>query len=535
MDDFFTRVKRRIAREIALQTNRWRANKLTRAIRSSVSQKEQKPIVIFNASTRLSGLSQNAGFSLLTSLGLRADGVPVIHFVCERGLVPCVLGTNRDRPSDLPPCAECVRTSRYLYKDTKVYWFSQKSYPELADQLDGLSLETLLDFEYLHVPLGKLILPSMRWILRRHHLVDDADTRFLARAYIQSAWNVYTEFSNLLASHTPQAVVVFNGMFYPEAMARFAAQERDVPVFSHEVGMLPYSAFFTDKEATAYPVAVDSDFQLDQEQNERLNQYLSNRFQGNFQTAGVQFWPEMKGLDSELSQKLAGHQALVPIFTNVIFDTSQAHANTLFEHMFTWLDLVVDKIKQHPGILFIIRAHPDEVRPGKESLESVSDWFERKELSTLQNLLFIPPDEFISSYDLIQRAKFVMVYNSTIGLEASIMGKPVLCAGKARYTQIPTVFFPGSVSEYERTLENFLSTQAIDQPAEFTQNARRVLYSQLYRASIPFDRYLEEDGVWRGYVRLKDFDLSDLKADQSGVMKVVLDGILAGKPFIRDL
>jgi hypothetical protein len=35
-----------------------------------------------------------------------------------------------------------------------------------------------------------------------------------------------------------------------------------------------------------------------------------------------------------------------------------------------------------------------------------------------------------------------MIYNSTIGMEAAIMGAPVLCAGKARFTQLDTVFFP---------------------------------------------------------------------------------------------
>lgn len=115
------------------------------------------------------------------------------------------------------------------------------------------------------------------------------------------------------------------------------------------------------------------------------------------------------------------------------------------------------------------------------------------------------------------------------------MGKPVLCAGKARYTQIPTVYFPSTRQEYESTLSDFLSKKKIDQPDEFIRNARRVLYSQLFRASIPFDRYLEEDGVWRGYVRLKDFDMADIKPEHSDVIQVVLDGVLAEKPFIRDL
>jgi hypothetical protein len=281
----------------------------------------------------------------------------------------------------------------------------------------------------------------MRWILRKHHLEDTEENRFLAKSYIQSAWGVYREFSKLIDTIHPQAVVVFNGMFYPEAMVRLSAQQKEVTVFSHEVGMLPYSAFFTDKEATAYPVDVDTDFKLSKAQEGRLDNYLANRFEGKFQTAGVRFWPEMRHFSNDFIEEMKKYSGLVPVFTNVIFDTSQSHANTIFEHMFAWLDLVIEKIKDHPEILFVIRAHPDEIRPGKESRESVSEWVAMNGVKKISNILFIPPDEFMSSYELIKDAKFVMVYNSTVGLEASIMGKPVLCAGKARYTQVPTVYF----------------------------------------------------------------------------------------------
>jgi len=535
MIDFIHRVKRRMQRELALQTNRMRVKKLSEAAGVSMDADKNAPVVIFNASTRLSGLSQNAGFSLLTSLALRAEGVPVIQFICDRAQKPCVLGTNRDDPTADPPCAECVRTSRYLFTGSEMQWYQAGSYPQIDEQINELNLQDLVAYSYHNVHLGKMILPSLRWILRRHHLIDDANTQTLARSYIRSAWHVYLTFSKLLETRKPQAVVVFNGMFYPEAMARLAAREQGIPCYSHEVGMLPYSAFFTEKEATAYPVKVDEDFVLDADQNEKLDRTLKNRFQGRFQTAGVTFWPEMKRLDAEISEKIASHQAMVPIFTNVIFDTSQAHANTIFDHMFEWLDLVVPKMKKNPETLFIIRAHPDEVRPGKESRESVLQWFSHKKLSELSNLLFIRADETISSYDLIREAKFVMVYNSTVGLEASIMGKPVLCAGRARYTQIPTVFFPDSRRAYEIRLDTFLSQSEISQPISFVKNARRVLYSQLFRASIPFNQYMEEDEVWKGYVKLKKFDLERLRSDQSDVMHVITRGILKGTPFIRNI
>ncbi|MDK2979884.1 MAG: hypothetical protein PWQ55_231 [Chloroflexota bacterium] len=535
------RAQTRVKRELALQRNHRRVRELMVAIEPSGSPSPssstsgQKPVIFFNASTRLSGLSQNAGFSLVSSLALRRAGIPVIHFVCERGLSRCVLGTNKLDPQAPMPCAECVRTSHLIFDGAQTQPFIFRRDEALAAHLESLSLDELLQVEWQDIPLGRLVLPSLRWVLRIHHLQDDDPTRFLAREFLLSAYHVAREFEALIEKSDPRAVVVFNGMFYPEGTARWVAQRRGLPVYSHEVGMLPLSAFFTAEEATAYPVKVDEAFQLNDEQNARLDAYLNQRTQGKFVTAGVQFWPEMRELDDAFWGRAKQFKAVVPVFTNVVFDTSQGHANVVFEHMFAWLDAVLGEIKAHPEVFFVLRAHPDEERPGKESRETVSDWVKARDVEALPNVLFIGPREFMSSYELIAHAKFVMVYNSTVGLESSVLGKPVLCAGKARYTQIPTVFFPQSVNEYRQQLRAFLADEAVEHPAEFQRNARRVLYSQLFRASLPFGDFLEEDGVWKGYVRLKDFDADALDPRNSATLQVVLDGILAGKPFILDL
>jgi hypothetical protein len=322
-------------------------------------------------------------------------------------------------------------------------------------------------------------------------------------------------------------------MFFPEAAVRQVCLERNIRVITHEVGIQPFSAFFTEGEATAYPMHIPDDFQLNQEMNTRLDAYLSNRFSGNFSMAGIKFWPEMQQLDSELAGRIARYKKIVPIFTNVIFDTSQVHANTLFNEMFQWLEGIYQTILDHPEVLFILRAHPDEGRKGKESRESVADWTKNRGLMRLPNLIFIDSNEFVSSYDLIRRSHFVMNYNSTIGLEATLLGRPVLTAGKARYTQIPTTFFPALKDDYFELLEKFLNADEIEVPEEFMHNARRFLYAQLFLTSLPFEEFLKDDGVWKGYVTLKDFQIQALLPKNSETIQILTDGILLRKEFLR--
>ncbi len=149
-------------------------------------------------------------------------------------------------------------------------------------------------------------------------------------------------------------------------------------------------------------------------------------------------------------------------------------------------------------------------------------------------LHFIKSNDYISSYELVQLSKFVLVYNSTIGLEASILGKAVLSAGKARYTQVSSVFLPENREEYLEMLEAFLHVESVEPSVEHRSNARKFLYYQLFCSSLPFDAFLEEDRVWRGYVRLKPFTVTELSPESSQTIRVLLDGILAGKPFLLE-
>ncbi len=541
----------RLRMRMADWQNKQRIQRMARLVADNAQgQPGQPPIVALNASTRLTGLSLNSAFQLLTTWGLRLAGIPVVQFVCKSGLSRCVLGTNRDDFSTPPPCQACIAQSQNLFSSAETAWFSYLPDDVLGAGLDGLSIDQLSQFQYAflntrtgetaQIPLGQLVMPSIRWALRRHHLDDDSAHRYLLSEYIRSAFHIAKEFNALLERVKPAAVLVFNAAMYPEATARWVAHLHGLPVIAHEVGFQQLSAFFTLGQPTAYPMAIPPDFELDPLQNKQLDAYLEKRFQGQFTMAGIRFWPEMRGLDEVFLQRASQFRQVVPVFTNVVYDTSQMHANVIFPHMFAWLDLVLKIIRSHPETLFIIRAHPDEMRPksAKLSRESVREWVHANQVDKLPNAIFINSQEYISSYELIQRSKFVMVYNSSIGLEATLMGAAVLCGGKARYTQYPIVYSPNSPQAYQDQAETFLAAGSqqqkstpISAPPEFQNNARRFLYFQLYRASLPFDDFLKV-GPRQGFVSLKAFHWQELLPDQSVTMRILIDGILHGKPFL---
>jgi hypothetical protein len=154
-----------------------------------------------------------------------------------------------------------------------------------------------------------------------------------------------------------------------------------------------------------------------------------------------------------------------------------------------------------------------------------------------------------------------MVYNSSIGLEAAIMGAAVLSGGKARYTQVladtacptdtarstdtaspadtarptdtkrPVVFFPQSQQAFQDQAEEFLRVKTIAVPAEFPKNARTFLYFQLYKSSISFEPFLTASPR-AGFVHLKKFHWSQLLPENSPATQTLVNGILNRKPFL---
>ncbi|MBK8428174.1 MAG: hypothetical protein IPL27_20410 [Lewinellaceae bacterium] len=78
-------------------------------------------------------------------------------------------------------------------------------------------------------------------------------------------------------------------------------------------------------------------------------------------------------------------------------------------------------------------------------------------------------------------------------------------------------------------MKEFLAVEKIDVPLEFKRNARRFLYYQLYKTSLPFGEFLEPS-VRTTQTRLKSFSLEKLVNAES--LQVIREGILENGDFL---
>lgn len=105
----------------------------------------------------------------------------------------------------------------------------------------------------------------------------------------------------------------------------------------------------------------------------------------------------------------------------------------------------VEKIDSE--IHFFLRIHPN-------SFSEKEKWWEDQIYSTLKNLTIIKPDSEVSSYELLYQSNKIMVFGSTIGVEATYWGKPSIILSNAMYRNTGAAYEPGNLEEVIEILLN---------------------------------------------------------------------------------
>lgn len=486
------------------------------------------PVIVVDLARQTPRLTCHTATSRLIGWTLRLSGQSVVYAVCGRAVPQCLFsGANQWLPDIRPPCATCnyLRAALYPSPLTRVLDSRMAALDGLARRLQSMSLDELLECEWRGTSLGVLCAPSARWLLRRHDLRDSPEAHALLRRFMLGAASLALSFEELVNDLKPRSVVLYNAAFYAEATVAAVARGHGIPVVSHEIGWVPGRMFISHDGATRYRIALPPGYTMSAADDAQFDAYLSKRLKGDFRMGATNFWPEIVALPVELKTKMAEFRQVATVFTNVVFDTSQIYANTVFADMFAWLEGTLQLAASRPETLFVLRAHPDEFL--KQSLETVASWFAPR-AGRLSNVVLIPANEYVSSYDLIRSSKLVVVYNSTIGLEAMILGKPVVCGGHTRYLGATPAVHPTTPQQYGEAIARYLDALPLTLDDGDRERARRYMHYTYFKACLDL-------APWIGTGLMVPDGLltsaATLRREAAPEMDIIVRGVLDGDGF----
>jgi len=144
---------------------------------------------------------------------------------------------------------------------------------------------------------------------------------------------------------------------------------------------------------------------------------------------------------------------LIPL--NVEWDTAALGRHVHFTNTVDWVTSTVEWILDRDAGPVIVRQHPSERRTLQRSQLDMASAL-RERFGDDPRCRFVAADDPISSYDLLQSARLVLPFVSTIAMEAAAIGKPVLISGAGYYANLGFVWSAATRQEYFELLDRGL-------------------------------------------------------------------------------
>jgi hypothetical protein len=393
--------------------------------------------------------------------------------------------------------------------------------------------DTIENFEWQGVSIGRGAIGAARWKLRTHFLDRHPLGRETTLDFIRSGIRWTHGMNRVLDLYAPDVVVMLNGVFLPERVTAELAAARGARLVFFERGRDAGSVFLSHEDpAPRYDIskswAQAAPHPLSVDEENAVSALLDRRARG--EKVVEKYWPSGAADGSYLKKTLhiPDLDRVAVLYTNVIWDTAMQDRDIIFRDMFAWLEHCVELFRTRPDWTLVIRVHPAETQlSGRESYDRVAKVVEQRFPSLPPNVRVVPPDQPVDSYALMRLARIGLVYASTAGLELVLHGVPLVVAGDAHYRGKGFTHDPTSVEEFSRTVLGLMDMGSHENE-EFDKLARKYAHLFFLRRTLPASVVDEPE---YGKPRLAYSTLEELQVGSNPTLDVICDGILTGSEF----
>jgi len=282
---------------------------------------------------------------------------------------------------------------------------------------------------------------------RRDSIPDTPEARVLHRRLLAAMEATYGALDALWSKNPPDRILVPNGRTSRQKAARLVAEHHGITVGFYEDGRaMPHSYYLGttqphdrlasqgEVESVVAPLGKKKIAELAQS-------WLRNRMAGENGTNEFSTgWEPTSNTETERDHAHKEHGKKAVFFASS-FDEFRAFGPMWlmdsWSHQFEGFDAMMT-ILEKQGVALELRLHPN--------LGSKSREYFNREMSDVMDLQARHPglvvhwhNSSINSYDLVRHADYVIVERSTIGLEASLMGKPVWVTQASQWDQVADI------------------------------------------------------------------------------------------------
>ncbi|HQH43224.1 MAG TPA: hypothetical protein PLJ17_05495 [Syntrophorhabdaceae bacterium] len=231
-------------------------------------------------------------------------------------------------------------------------------------------------------------------------------------------------FDNLIKKYIPQYCFVWNGLVYPPKGLRSLSIKNNIPTFSLERGLLP-GYLVVDPKGINYGGSLGGESWL------IFSKHISVPDFKEIKLYIEKFRREKKSVvtQKDYISKRSIYKILdIPKNKKIIFlpnqidsDTNIIYYSPFFKTNVDTIDAIIKSLANISDAILVIKTHPEDIIKDMELY-----------LKLLKNEGRIVSS--INLHSLIEASHVVIVRNSTVGLEALLYDKPVICLGYSAYS-----------------------------------------------------------------------------------------------------
>jgi hypothetical protein len=335
------------------------------------------------------------------------------------------------------------------YPNIEYYYFRKHQIKHTI--FDIKNVQELLDFNYDNENLGIGVASRLISFYRDHRFPIN-DNLKQVKLELNSAIQTYENLKYHIEVFNPDLVYIFNGRVTSYLAATLLCKKFKIKYYTYEIATTP-NRYLLRENSTSHDI-----LKHHEEMNTLWNMESNNHFKES--KAKEYFEKRRKSINIQKTETYTIDQKPGTLPNNFdqtkinigIFNSSideyfavKGWENNIYEPDETnGIRLILDEFKNNEAYNFYLRVHPNLRKLPK----STSQLRDLREIEIMyDNITIIWPESEVDSYTLLDACNKIIVFASTIGVEAAFWGKPVILAGRSLYENLGCVYTPKSHEE----------------------------------------------------------------------------------------
>jgi Capsule polysaccharide biosynthesis protein len=372
--------------------------------------------------------------------------------------------------------SECVLCNSKVKEGLKLINFPMENIinlPKKKPNFDNLrqdfaNVRELMDYKYEDIELGLAAASTLIKTHNKDHNFDTINYKDDVLKGIKNVYYLYNSVKNFLLQFKPDVFYFFNGRLSCPRALILACEKTKTPFCIHErSGKLggylirkntyPHDIYLVQKEIDGIWNKGDPNERVDvghkwfQERRAGIEQswysYIADQELGKL--------PE--GFDNSKKNVIIYSSTMEERYTLLNLQN-----NYLYQDEIEGVKQIATSLEKEENIHTYLRVHPN-----LKNIDNTQTRAYKEMQKKYQNLTVIPAESNINSYSLLDNADVVIVFASSVGLEACYSGKPVILGCESCYDNLNVAYRPKTHKDLINLIKSDLTPKNQDNALKY--------------------------------------------------------------------